>query len=52
LPKQSDPKHKPRVFLCHASEDEFRVKELYHQLKEAGYDPWLDKEDLLPGQSW
>ena len=28
------------------------MQELYHRLKEAGYHPWLDKEDLLPGQSW
>lgn len=44
--------HKARVFLCHASEDKPQVIELYHQLKKAGYNPWLDKEDLLPGQSW
>jgi formylglycine-generating enzyme required for sulfatase activity len=42
----------PRIFLCHASEDKPRVAELYHQLKQAGYHPWLDKEDLLPGQDW
>jgi formylglycine-generating enzyme required for sulfatase activity len=28
------------------------VRELYHRLKEADYHPWLDKEDLLPGQDW
>jgi formylglycine-generating enzyme required for sulfatase activity len=44
--------NEPRIFLCHASEDKPRVAELYHQLKQAGYHPWLDKEDLLPGQSW
>jgi formylglycine-generating enzyme required for sulfatase activity len=43
---------KPRIFLCHAKEDKARVKELYHQLKAAGYHPWLDKYDLLPGQDW
>ena len=43
---------KPRIFLCHASEDKPRVKELYHTLKDAGYWPWLDKFDLLPGQRW
>jgi formylglycine-generating enzyme required for sulfatase activity len=41
-----------RIFLCHASEDKPRVAELYHKLKAAGYHPWLDKEDLLPGQDW
>ena len=42
----------PRIFLCHATEDKPRVRKLYHQLKTAGYQPWLDKEDLLPGQKW
>jgi formylglycine-generating enzyme required for sulfatase activity len=42
----------PRIFLCHASEDKPRVRTLYRQLKAAGYQPWLDKEDLLPGQKW
>ena len=37
----------PRIFLCHAREDEEPVKKLYHQLKEVGYSPWLDKYDLL-----
>jgi hypothetical protein len=43
---------KPRIFLYHASEDKPRVAELYYKLKAAGYHPWLDKEDLLPGQTW
>jgi len=41
-----------RIFLCHAGEDKLQVTELCHQLKEAGYRPWLDKFDLLPGQYW
>jgi hypothetical protein len=40
---------KPRVFLCHAKEDKPRVMGLYGRLKKAGYDPWLDKVDVLPG---
>jgi hypothetical protein len=43
---------KPRIFLCHAREDKPKVIDLYHQLKEAGYNPWLDEEDLLPGVDW
>jgi hypothetical protein len=46
------PEHEPRIFLCHAKEDKGRVKALYHQLKAAGYCPWLDTYDLLPGQEW
>lgn len=41
-----------RVFLCHANEDKARVRELYAQLRTYNYLPWLDEEDLLPGQLW
>ena len=41
-----------RVFLCHASEDKPRVRDLCRRLREAGFDPWLDEERLLPGQNW
>ncbi|MCB0611934.1 MAG: toll/interleukin-1 receptor domain-containing protein [Lewinellaceae bacterium] len=40
-----------RIFLCHASEDKKQVLAIYHQLKAAGFNPWLDKMDLLPGQN-
>lgn len=43
---------KPQIFLCHASEDKAAVYEVYKRLKEEGFKPWLDKEDLLPGQIW
>jgi hypothetical protein len=41
-----------RVFLCHASEDKPAARHLYKQLKSDGYTPWLDEEDLIPGQDW
>lgn len=41
-----------KIFLAHAKEDKKIVTELYYRLKESGYNPWLDKEDLLPGQLW
>ncbi|MFG6104904.1 SUMF1/EgtB/PvdO family nonheme iron enzyme [Leptothoe sp. EHU-05/26/07-4] len=41
-----------RIFLAHASEDKEAVTDLYQRLKESGFQPWLDKVDLLPGQSW
>jgi ATP-dependent Clp protease ATP-binding subunit ClpC len=40
------------VFLCHSSKDKPAVRELYARLKEGHFDPWLDEEDLLPGQEW
>ena len=42
-----------RIFLCHASEDKARVREVYHRLRAIdGFEPWLDEEELLPGQEW
>ena len=42
-----------RIFLCHASEDKAQVREVYHRLRSIeGFEPWLDEEDLLPGQAW
>jgi formylglycine-generating enzyme required for sulfatase activity len=42
-----------RIFLCHASEDKVQVREVYHRLRAIdGFEPWLDEEDLLPGQQW
>ena len=42
-----------KVFLCHASQDKPAVRELYKRLAaEKWIDPWLDEEDLLPGQDF
>lgn len=41
-----------QIFLCHASEDKPKVVEVYRFLQQQGFKPWLDKEDLLPGQRW
>jgi formylglycine-generating enzyme required for sulfatase activity len=41
------------VFLCHASQDKPAVRELYKRLSvEKWIDPWLDEENLLPGQDF
>jgi hypothetical protein len=42
-----------RIFLCHASEDKAQVREVYRRLAAIqGFEPWLDEENLLPGQIW
>jgi hypothetical protein len=44
---------KLKVFLCHASQDKPAVRDLYKKLSaESWIDPWLDEEELLPGQDW
>ncbi|MBD3338167.1 MAG: TIR domain-containing protein [Candidatus Lokiarchaeota archaeon] len=41
-----------KVFISYAREDLPTVRNIYSSLKAAGYDPWLDIEDVLPGQDW
>lgn len=41
-----------QAFLCHASSDKQKVRELYKRLRNDGIKPWLDEEDLLPGFEW
>lgn len=41
-----------RVFICHSSTDKPEVRSLCRRLREDGFDPWLDEEELLPGQEW
>lgn len=44
--------HPLRIFLCHSSDDKQAVRDLYQRLRADGFDPWLDEENLLPGQDW
>lgn len=41
-----------RAFLCHASPDKPAVRNLYQRLLVDSIYPWLDEEELLPGQNW
>lgn len=40
------------IFLCHASEEKSQARDIYSRLRGDGFEPWLDKEKLLPGQEW
>src|SRR4051812_8391244 len=40
------------IFLAHATEDKPQVRKLHRELQAAGFSPWLDEVDLLPGQNW
>jgi uncharacterized protein YegL len=48
----TDTPHQLRIFLCHSSGDKPAVRKLYQRLLINGLKPWLDEEDLLPGQDW
>lgn len=41
-----------KIFLCYAKEDKPQVDQIYQKLKEAGFEPWMDKVDLLGGEAW
>lgn len=41
-----------RVFICHSSDDKSIVRDVSRKLRAEGIEPWLDEEDLLPGQDW
>jgi hypothetical protein len=41
-----------RIFLSYAREDETQVRGVYRRLIDAGFEVWMDKINLLPGQRW
>ena len=43
---------RPKVFLAYVDEDRPKVARLFEDLAIQGYDPWLDRRSLLPGQNW
>lgn len=48
----NDTRYSDRIFLCHANEDKKEVRKIYSDLKKEGYFPWIDEQDLLPGQDF
>ena len=42
----------PQVFVAYAVEDLALARRLCDSLARAGCSPWLDKDQLLPGQDW
>ena len=41
-----------QIFLSYAREDEEKAENLYQRLSDAGFKPWMDKKDILPGERW
>ena len=42
----------PQIFISYAREDAEAAGQLYHFLSDAGYKPWMDTMDILPGERW
>ena len=43
---------RPSVFLAYVSEDAAKVEHLCEILEAAGFDAWMDRRKILPGQNW
>lgn len=41
-----------KVFISYATEDYKYANNLHQFLLQNGYKPWMDKQDILPGQNW
>lgn len=46
------PLNRPKIFVAYVQEDSAHAERLYDALEAAGFDPWLDRRKLLPGQNW
>jgi hypothetical protein len=45
-------RQKAKIFLSYAREDHQPVLKLYKFLSSKGFTPWMDVENLLPGEKW
>lgn len=41
-----------KVFIIYSHKDKDRAIKLTDNLKEMGYNPWLDEHEIVPGQNW
>jgi hypothetical protein len=46
------PRNRPQVFIAYVQEDAAAAERLFESLETCGFDPWLDRRKLLPGQNW
>ena len=41
-----------RIFIIYSHQDQKKAKDITRHLAEVGFNPWLDEEQILPGQNW
>jgi len=46
------PNRMQRVFIAYVQEDAVFARKLYREFAQRGFNTWLDKKKLLPGQNW
>jgi hypothetical protein len=44
--------NRPKVFIAYVVEDTAAVDHLALELELQGFDPWVDRQRLVPGQNW
>lgn len=42
----------PEIFLCYSKAARKQIHQLYDDLQRAGFKPWMDEKDILPGEDW
>jgi len=47
-----EPNTRPRIFLAYVTEDVAWVDRIGVALDDSGFDPWIDRHKLVPGQNW
>jgi hypothetical protein len=45
-------RNRPKVFVAYVQEDAAAAEQLFEELDGSGFDPWLYRRKLLPGQNW
>ena len=45
-------RNRPKVFVAYVQEDAAAAERLFENLENRGFDPWLDRRKLMPGQNW
>jgi hypothetical protein len=46
------PQTRPKIFIAYVVEDAPAVDALYEGFLARGFDPWVDRKKLMPGQNW
>jgi hypothetical protein len=42
----------PQIFISYAKEDKNKAEDIYNKLLKLNFKPWLDTNDILPGERW
>jgi TIR domain len=46
------PRHRTKVFVAYVQEDFASAERIFERLESSGFEAWLDRRRLLPGQNW